>query len=138
MYTCFRPHCAIRHHNHDITFANFLRLSTKHCDLSNTKTSIKNIDNKGFIDDYILLSKSWSGDVRVCLLIIRKRLREIENEKCTISRRLRIIYLFSLVETEKIKILRKMYTNFDQAIKNKYNQMKYELAYEEDPDEINV
>jgi hypothetical protein len=126
MPICVRPHCAIRSHHHDITFADFLKLSPYHCDLAKTKTSI---DNKGFIDDFMFLSASWSGntEIKKCVSIIRNRIAEIENEKCLISKRLRIIYLFSLVETHKIKIIRKMYNILDETIKNKHRQLDREL-----------
>jgi len=130
MPICLRPHCAIRSHHHDdITFADFLQLSPHHCELAKTKTSIKVNDNKGFIDDFMFLSASWPGnsEIKKCVSIIRNRIAEIENEKCLISKRLRIIYLFSLVETRKIKILRKMYNILDETIKNKHRQLDHQL-----------
>jgi hypothetical protein len=126
MPICLRPHCAIRSHHHDITFADFLQLSPHNCELAKT---IKVNDNKGFIDDFMFLSASWPGnsEIKKCVSIIRNRIAEIENEKCLISKRLRIIYLFSLVETRKIKILRKMYNILDETIKNKHRQLDHQL-----------
>ena len=105
MPICLRPHCAIRSHHHDITFADFLQLSPHHCELAKTKTSIKVNDNKGFIDDFMFLSASWPGnsEIKKCVSIIRNRIAEIENEKCLISKRLYYLLRFTYFH-RKIKI----------------------------------
>ena len=101
MPICLRPHCAIRSHHDDITFADFLQLSPHNCELAKT---IKLIDNKGFIDDFMFLSASRPGNTEIkCASIIKNRIAEIENEKCLISKRLYYLLRFTYFH-HKIKI----------------------------------
>jgi len=125
---CTRPHCAIRSHDHyHKTFAEYLNYSQHFCDVSKKY----NLNDKDFINIY----KSYKNNIVKSVAIIRDFLISIETEKDIELKKLKVLYIFSLVETsgfqrltEKNKVL---YDSIRECYNRILNETKDELFIEQ-------
>ena len=99
MQMCNRPHCAIRRHKHDFTFADFLELDQHYRNIANSfkdDTSEKNIEN------YKILSDNLSKYNRlVCYNILLDMVRFFDSFriKDLEFKKLAALYVFSMCRT---------------------------------------
>lgn len=98
---CPRPHCAIRSHRHELlktppTFAEKLGYLPQFCDVAKKYS----LNNEQLFEDYnFLIHKSCLLKGNRCVSIILKMLRLIHDEENVELRKLRIMYLFTMVAT---------------------------------------
>jgi hypothetical protein len=118
MQICIRPHCAIRNHNHDSTFAEFLELDEYYCNIASSFKYDKNIEN------YKILSDNLSKfDQLTCMHIINDMLICVENETNPESRKLKILYLFAMCRTiHFIVFMKTVNSKLKEAIYGAYNR----------------
>ena len=97
---CFRPHCAIRSHYHELlkplTFAEKLGYLPKFCDVANKYF----LNNEKLFEDYdFLIKPECLLEEKKCVNIIFNMLRLVNKEKNEELKKLRILYLFTMVST---------------------------------------
>lgn len=123
MRNCTRPHCAIRSHNHEVTFADFLELDDYYRNISRSFIN----DDKKNIDNYKLLSDNLSKyNSRTCLRILKEMVDYVNNEQNLDFRKLKALYIFStcrtlhmikFIHTEKSKLKESIYGAYDRLLK---------------------
>jgi hypothetical protein len=122
---CTRIHCAIRSHNHsynDKTFAEYLGYLPYFCDMSKKYK----LNDREMIENYISLSDSFNSEFNnhKCVNIITNMISNIEAEKTDKDlKKLRILYLFSIVSTPVAKGIIKKKVSLAEAVKNSYDRM---------------
>jgi len=126
MKTCTRPHCAIRSHNHDFTFADFLMLDEKYRaiaqsfkDVDNTSTNIKNIKNYKILSGNLeLYNRSFCYDTLVELLNYFDSTKNLDLKK------LAALYVFAICKTAHIiKFINTEKPKLKNEIINAYNRV---------------
>jgi len=135
MQTCYRPHCAIRSHNHNFTFADFLELDDYY---RNVAHSFKNDISEKNIDNYEILSDNLSKYNRhTCCLILKKTLDFFNEVKCMQDlelKKLGALYVFSMcrtihitkfMHTENSTIKEAIYGAYDRILKEGYNDKRF-------------
>lgn len=102
MQVCTRPHCSIRNHHHDFTFADFLQLNDHYRKIAR---SLKDVDNTSAknIRNYLNLSNSLLlHNKRVCYDILVEMLKFQETATNLDLRKLAALYVFSMCKTRHI------------------------------------
>jgi len=134
MKSCIRPHCAIRSHNHDLsentlTFAKLHNYLPKFCDIADRYP----LNNKELINNYNFLLKSYDENTkREYLDIFINLLKSIDEETILELKRLRILYLFTMVSTPSAMLLRIINPELAEAIRSSYYRMLREAYDDED------
>ena len=109
MQYCFRPHCAIRSHKHEVTFADFLELDEHY---RNIARSFKDDTSEKFIENYKILSDNLSKYNRhTCHRILLGMVKFFESSKGMLDfefRKLALLYVFSMCRT--IHMIKFMHT----------------------------
>ena len=130
MNSCTRPHCAIRSHKHDFTFADFLMLDQKYRAIAQSldNTSVKNIKN------YKILSGSLElYDRRVCYEILVELLKYFESVKNLDLKKLAALYVFSICKTGHIiKFMQTEKSQLRNEMINAYNRVLREAERDGD------
>jgi hypothetical protein len=117
MFTCTRPHCAIRSHKH-FTFADFLELD-EHYRIIARSVKDDNIENYKILSDK--LSK-YNG--HTCVRILNNMLICVEHEKNLEMRKLKALYVFSMCRTlHFIKLIRTETPIVRDSIHDAYNRL---------------
>lgn len=117
MNTCIRPHCAIRSHRHG-EFAKSLRYLPKFCEIALRYP----INDRELIDnyDFLLDLSNLYSDKTKCLDIFRNMLISIEKEKNFELKKLKVLYLFTMVSTPICRILKRENVIFANAVTDAY------------------
>lgn len=128
MQLCTRPHCAIRSHNHDFTFADFLMLDEKY---SKIARSLKDVD---IIKNYKILSGSLElYDRRVCYESLVELLKYFESVKNLDLKKLAALYVFSICKTGHIiKFMQTEKSQLRNEMINAYNRVLREAERDGD------
>jgi len=124
MQYCTRPHCAIRSHKHEVTFADFLELDEHYRKIAR---SFKDDTSEKFIENYKILSDNLSKyDRQTCRRILLDMLRFFESTNSVDFefKKLAALYVFSICRT--IHVIKSMHTEkpeLREAIYGAYYRM---------------
>ena len=121
MQYCFRPHCAIRSHNHDFTFADFLELDEHYRKIAR---SFKDDTSEKHIENYKILSDNLSKyDRRTCWHILLSMVKFFESTSRMDFefRKLAALYVFSMCRTiHAIKFMHTEKSTLKEAVYGAY------------------
>ena len=125
MQYCFRPHCAIRSHKHEVTFADFLELDEHYREIAR---SFKDDTSEKFIENYKILSDNLSKYNRhTCHRILLEMVKFFESSKGMLDfefRKLAVLYVFSMCRTiHMIKFMHTEKSALKEAVYRAYNRM---------------
>lgn len=119
MQLCIRPHCAIRSHKHDFTFADFLMLDEKYRKIARSLKDVENIKN------YKILSGSLElYDRHICCEILFELLKYFESIKNLDLKKLVALYVFSICKTgHVVKFMQTENSKLRNEMINAYNRL---------------
>ena len=117
MSTCTRTHCAIRSHRHG-DFAKSLGYLPKFCDIA----ICNRLNDKELLDNYIFLTdqKNVYSERKKCLKIFRDMLCSIDQESSKELKKLKILYLFTMVSTPVCRYFKRENAVFAEAVNAAY------------------
>ena len=134
MKTCSRPHCAIRSHKHEddiavapITFAKYHNYLPKFCDIAERHV----LNNQELIDNYIYLTNDVVPYKNLSQ-IIKNMLDDFYKEQNYEVRKLKALYVYTMISSPAIVRLRKTYLRLDEVIDGTYNRMLLEGKNDKD------
>lgn len=147
---CVRLHCAIRSHYHqdpevevevqpvqveelqsevqpdqcpqqdEQTFADFLQLPGYFRDIASLFTAV---NNKELIDNYNIMSEPMNGNHTRYTSILKKMVSDVINEPIFKLEKLRIVYLFIMLDTKHARIIRTEYPKFEITVRAKFEEI---------------
>ena len=119
---CIRPHCAIRSHKHNaVTYASFLGLSENYQQVALLNFSCererKNIENHKILCQPFCKTKNTFVDIIRCMI------SDIETEQCMEMKRLRVIYIYNMLNTLQALKIRARHTKFELTVRRKIPEL---------------
>ena len=102
MQVCTRPHCSIRSHHHDFTFADFLQLNDHYRKIARSLKDVDNTSGKNIRNYQNLSSSLLVHNERACYDILMELLKFQEKAKNLDLRKLGALYVFSMCKTRHI------------------------------------
>jgi hypothetical protein len=134
MQYCTRSHCAIRSHNHEVTFADFLELDEHYREIAR---SFKDDTSEKHIENYKILSDNLSKyDRRTCydILLGMVRFFESTNSVDLDLKKLAALYVFSMcrtihiikfIHTEKSTLKEAVYAAYYRMLRDTKNDERF-------------